>query len=162
MPAAKARKAWRIDSNARCRPLGRFGIARLAISVPWLGGATLAAATAATAGESGRLVVTAVLALALFGVLAARSACLGYTAAPQGLVVLGLWTTHVIPWRHIQRVRVAPNRWGWPDGGPTCGIGWVAQIEYGPRRCAPLFTVRSRRAAQRLAAAIVAEVHSRR
>jgi hypothetical protein len=100
--------------------------------------------------------------MAVTTLLAARSARLGYIAAPQGLVVVALASTRVIPWQRIERVEASPHPWAAQGDVHGSYFAWVARIDYGPRRCAPLFTIRSRRAALRLAATLVAEVRSHR
>jgi hypothetical protein len=119
--------------------------------------AGLAAISLLTAGESGTRVVVGCAALAGFGLLAARSLRLGYVATRQGLVVVGLTTTRVIPWRHIGRIEALPHRWSARDDVQSADLVWVARITYGRRQCSPLFTARGKAAAHRLAAALTAE-----
>jgi hypothetical protein len=114
------------------------------------------------AGESGTQLVTGLVGLALFGLCAARALTLGYVAIPEGLAVVGLITTRVIPWQLIARIEATPHRWSSYGDPQPSDLLWLACIDYGPRRSSPLFTIRTRAAAHRLAASLTAEVRSHR
>ncbi|MDR1295018.1 MAG: PH domain-containing protein, partial [Bifidobacteriaceae bacterium] len=124
------------------RPVGRFALTRSVFTGIWLMGAVLAAISLLTAGQSGTRVVMGCAALGGFGLLAAHSVRLGYIATRQGLVVVGLATTRVIPWRHIERIEALPHRWSARSDVQSGDLVWVAQITYGHHQCSPLFTVR--------------------
>jgi hypothetical protein len=128
----------------------------------WLGLAWLTVLSLVYAGESGMRVVTGLVALTIFGLCAARAATLGYVAIPEGLAVVGLITTRVIPWQHIARIEVTPHRWSAQGDLQPSDLFWLTCVEAGSRRSRPLFTIRTRAAAHRLAASLTAEVRSHR
>jgi hypothetical protein len=155
------RSAYQRLLGGPSRRLGQFGLTRGVLAGIWLLGVTVTALSVATAGQSDAYAAVGMVMIALFGMLAARCLRVGYVGAPQGLVVVGPVTTRVIPWRHITRIEASPHRWAAHGDTQTDDLAWVARVTYGPRECSPLFTVRSRSAAHKLAAILADEVRSR-
>jgi hypothetical protein len=159
--AAEFGEPRRVGQAQARRAVGQFGLTRAILATICFACAVPAGAGVIQAGESGTRVVLASAALAGFLLLGARALCLGYFAVPQGLVVVGMVTTRVIPWQHIQRIEAIPHRFTSRSDPYPADLIWVAQIDYGPCHCCPLFTIRGRAGAHRLAASLVAEVRSR-